>query len=173
MISFSPKGSATTAATQYTQRSTVVMRYLATRALNHTMYSDVAQAHSMIITLPQTCECWCDDDAPVSTTATAPAMPSTSPETLSFVKRSMPSNTESSSTSSGTMVSMIDPSMGEVIESPYIMNTLRSTPISSAAPISLRMSARATRSAFCHSSGTSEKSAVTTSDPATMAIGWT
>ena len=46
-----------TAATQYTQRSTVVMRYLATRALNQTMYSAVAQAQSMIITLPQTCEC--------------------------------------------------------------------------------------------------------------------
>lgn len=71
------------------------------------------------------------------------------------------------------MVSMIEPSIGEVIDRPYMMKTLRSTPISSPAPISLRPSARLTFSAFCHSSGTSEKSAVTTSDPATMAIGWT
>ena len=54
-----------------------------------------------------------------------------------------------------------------------MMNTLRSTPISSAAPISLRTSAFATFSAFCHNSGTSEKSAVAISDPETIAIGWT
>ena len=100
-------------------------------------------------------------------------MPSSSPATLSSVKRSMPSNTESSSTSSGTMVSMIDPSMGEVIESPYMMNTLRSTPISSAAPISLRISARSTRSARSRSSGISDNSAVAISEAEIMAIGCT
>jgi len=54
-----------------------------------------------------------------------------------------------------------------------MMKTLRNTPISSAAPISLRISARSTFSAFCHSSGTSEKSAVATSDAETIAIGCT
>ena len=48
---------------------------------------------------------------------------------------------------------MIDPSMGDVIESPYMMKTLRSTPMSSAAPISLRMSVRATFSDFSQASG--------------------
>ena len=100
-------------------------------------------------------------------------MPSTSPAIFNFVKRSIPSSTESSSTSSGTMVSMIEPSMGEVIERPYMMNTLRRTPISSAAPISFRTSAFSTFSAFCHNSGTSEKSAVAIRDPETIAIGWT
>ena len=85
----------------------------------------------------------------------------------------MPSRTERSSTSSGTIVSMIDPSMGDVFERPYMRKSLRSTPISSAAPTSLRISARSTRSAFCHSSGTSEKSAVTMSDAEIIAIGWT
>ena len=60
-------------------------------------------------------------------------MPSTSPVILSRVKRSIPSSTESASTSSGTMVSMIEPSIGEVIDKPYMMKTLRNTPISSAA----------------------------------------
>ena len=71
------------------------------------------------------------------------------------------------------MVSMIDPSMGDVIESPYMMKTLRSTPMSRAAPISLCISARATFSDFSQMSGMSERSAVTISDPDTMAIGWT
>ena len=149
------------------------MRYLAISRLNHTIYTDVTQAHRKIITFPQRCECACDDEAPASTTATAPAMPSTSPVILSRVKRSIPSSTESASTSSGTMVSMIEPSIGEVIDKPYMMKTLRNTPISSAAPISLRISARSTFSAFCHSSGTSEKSAVATSDAEPIAIGCT
>ena len=110
---------------------------------------------------------------PVSTTATAPAMPSARPATLSFVKRSIPNNTETTSTSSGTIVSMIDPSMGDVIESPYMMKALRSTPMSSAAPISLRMSVRATFSDFSQASGMSDSSAVAISEPDTMAIGWT
>ena len=46
----------------------------------------------------------------------------------------MPSRTERSSTSSGTIVSIIDPSMGDVFERPYMRKSLRSTPISSAAP---------------------------------------
>ena len=98
-------------------------------------------------------------------------MPSTSPVILSRVKRSIPSSTESASTSSGTMVSMIEPSIGEVIDKPYMMKTLRNTPISSAAPISLRISARSTFSAFCHSRGTSDSRAVATSDAETSAIG--
>lgn len=69
------------------------------------------------------------------------------------------------------MVSMIEPSIGEVIDRPYMMKTLRSTPISSPAPISLRPSARLTFSAFCHSSGTSDSRAVATSDAETSAIG--
>ena len=74
------------------------MRYLAIRRLNHTMYSEVTQAQRKIITLPHRCECACADAAPDSTTATAPAIPSTSPATLSFVKRSIPSATDSAST---------------------------------------------------------------------------
>ena len=100
-------------------------------------------------------------------------MPSARPATLSFVKRSIPNNTETISTSSGTIVSMIDPSMGDVIESPYMMKALRSTPMSSAAPISLRMSVRATFSDFSQASGMSDSSAVAISEPDTMAIGWT
>ena len=42
-------------------------------------------------------------------------------------ERSIPSSTESASTSSGTMVSMIEPSIGEVIDKPYMMKTLRNT----------------------------------------------
>jgi len=69
------------------------------------------------------------------------------------------------------MVSMIEPSIGEVIDSPYMMKTLRNTPISSPAPISLRPSAQPTFSAFCHSRGTSDSRAVATSDAETSAIG--
>ena len=147
------------------------MRYLAISRLNHTIYTEVAQAHRNINTFPHRCEWAWLDEAPASTTATAPAMPSTRPVILSFVNRSIPSSTESTSTSSGTMVSMIEPSIGEVIDNPNMMKTLRSTPISNAAPISLRISARSTFSTFCHSSGTSEKSAVATSDAETNAIG--
>ena len=113
--------------------------------------------------LPHRCEWVWAAEMPVSTTATAPAMPSARPATLSFVKRSIPNNTETTSTSSGTIVSMIDPSMGDVIESPYMMKT----------PISLRMSVRATFSDFSQASGMSESSAVAISEPDTMAIGWT
>lgn len=110
---------------------------------------------------------------PVSTTATAPAMPSTRPATFGRVNRSIPNATESNSTSSGTTVSMIEPSIGEVFDSPYMRNTLRSTPISSAAPISLRISARSTRSARSQSSGISDNSAVAISEAEIMAIGCT
>ena len=70
-------------------------------------------------------------------------------------------------------MSMIEPSMGDVLESPYIISVLRITPTNSAAPIILGMSRRSIRSPRCHSRGTSEKRAVTASDPDTMAIGST
>ena len=49
---------------------------------------------------------------PDMTTAAAPRKPRTSPATLPREKRSMPEATDMMSTSSGTMVSIIDPSIG-------------------------------------------------------------
>lgn len=69
------------------------------------------------------------------------------------------------------MVSMIEPSMGDVSERPYIRNTLRKTPINMAAPKNLRMSARSIRSARSHRSGTSEMRAVAINDASANAKG--
>ena len=100
-------------------------------------------------------------------------MPRISPAIFSRVNRSMPSATESTRTSSGTTVSMIEPSIGEVCARPNMRNDLRMTPMSRAAAKNLRMSAGSTFSARSHSSGTSEMSAVTTSEADTSASGCT
>mgnify|MGYP006927437705 FL=1 len=71
------------------------------------------------------------------------------------------------------IVSMIDPSMGDVRDKPYMSSTLRITPISRAAPIIVLMSLRAIGRALLQSKGTSEKSAAAQSEAVTSAIGAT
>ena len=100
-------------------------------------------------------------------------MPNTRPAILRRVNLSIPSTTEISSTSSGVIVSMIDPSMGDVRDKPYMSSTLRITPISRAAPIIVLMSLRAIGRALLQSKGTSEKSAAAQSEAVTSAIGAT
>ncbi len=103
----------------------------------------------------------------------APAIPNIRPMILSLVNRSIPNATERINTNNGTMVSMIDPSIGEVFDKPYMMNTLRNTPINKAAPINLRLSLFAICWGRCHNKGINEKSAVTINEAETIAIGAT
>ena len=103
--------------------------------------------------------------------ATAPAIPSSSPPTLIFVKCSIPTATDSSRTSSGVEVPIIEPSMGEVCESPNIIQSLRTNPISMAAPNIFSRSAGSTLSAFSHNSGSNDNMAATANDADTMANG--
>ena len=103
--------------------------------------------------------------------ATAPAIPSNRPPILIFVKCSKPTATDSNKTSSGVEVPIIEPSMGEVCDSPNIIQSLRTKPISIAAPNILSRSAGSTLSAFSHNNGSNDHNAATANDADTMAKG--
>ncbi|GFI54699.1 hypothetical protein IMSAGC022_01321 [Alistipes sp.] len=79
--------------------------------------------------------------------------------------------TDIASTSSGTTVSMIEPSIGDVRDRPYISSSLRAMPMTSAARNMILMSLRSIFSLFCHSNGINEKRAVTISEADTIATG--
>jgi hypothetical protein len=100
-----------------------------------------------------------------------PAIPNNKPIKRQRVKRSAPTNSDSSNTNNGVVVLIIEPSMAEVSASPNIMQSLRPTPISNAAPRSINLSLGSTLSGLSHNSGTSERSAAITNEAVTIAIG--
>ena len=103
--------------------------------------------------------------------AIAPAIPSSSPNSFIFVKRSNPTNTDNKRTMRGVVVLIIEPSMGEVCDRPNIIQSLRDMPIRSAAPKILMRSSAAILSCFSHSIGMSDHTAATTNDADTIAKG--
>ena len=103
--------------------------------------------------------------------AIAPTMPSSKPISFTLVNLSIPTTTDNISTISGVVVLIIEPSIGDVCESPNIIHNLRPKPINIAAPNIFRRSAGSTLSLFSHSSGIKDHSAATTSEAATIAKG--
>ena len=71
------------------------------------------------------------------------------------------------------MVSIIDPSIGDVRESPYMSSSLRSMPMIMAAANMYFISLRSIFSPFCQRAGIHERSAAATSDAETIASGLT
>ena len=135
-----PNGRMTNAEAQYIQRSTVVTRYLPTSLLHSTIYDADTHDETNISTLPHTLDWVCTPLLLVRIIASVPAMPSARPSTFFVVKLSTPTTTESRSTSRGVTVPIIEPSIGEVSARPNIIQSLRATPISSAAPNILSLS---------------------------------
>ena len=104
-------------------------------------------------------------------TAIAPDIPRSRPISFIFVKRSNPTKTDNISTSRGVVVLIIEPSMGDVCDSPNIIHSLRDMPISSAAPKIFMRSSVSTFSCFSHNIGISDHTAATTNDADTIAKG--
>ena len=98
-------------------------------------------------TLPNNSAFSWTDEAPESTTHTAPAKPIVRPMIFMRENLSSPNKTDTTKTRIGMMVSIIEPSMGDVRERPNIRNDLRKTPINRAAPTNLRISSCGTFSA--------------------------
>ena len=169
--SSTPNGRIKNAEVQYIQRSTVVTRYLPTSLLHSTIYDAETHDDTNISRLPHTLDWVCTPLLLVRIIASVPIIPSARPTTFFVVKWSTPTTTDRRSTSRGVVVPIIEPSMGEVSASPNIIQSLRATPISSAAPNILALSWGATLSSFSHISGTSEKSAAIRSDAVTIAMG--
>lgn len=113
------------------------------------------------------CELWLLD----TTTDIAPAIPRSNPITFNLENCSNPTTTDKTSTSSGVVVLIIEPSIGDVWESPNIIHSLRVIPIRSAAPNSFNRSAGSTLSVFSHIIGINDQIAATTNEAVTIAIG--
>ena len=170
-MSCAPIGNIMIADEQYIHRSRVVMRYLPITRLNHTIYAADTQAEQNISEFPNRLDCSCEPKLLVTIIAMAPPIPSSNPATFIFVNRSKPTITDSSRTSSGVVVLIIEPSMGEVFAKPNIIHNFRPIPISIAAPNILMRSAGSTLSDFSHNRGMSESSAAITNEAETIARG--